>query len=161
MANVDNPNGFSCVMTLSGGAPTRLSYTTAASQSIKKGDAVSLSLATSLVTLANSVTPRLFGVAAHDVTTTAADERYPLLVYPFDSNNVFEAQCSGTFSLARIGSSVDIEGTTGIQEVNEDATVEQVLRIIGYNPLSEIGANARVWVTGARSQFNDYQDAEP
>jgi hypothetical protein len=92
----------------------------------------------------------LRGVAAQDVATSAvvADLWY----YPALPWLVFEGQCSGTYATTIASTAVDIEGTTGIMEVNENATTEAVIHIISANPNTEIGANSRVYFYIFRSQ---------
>lgn len=156
MSNTDNPNGFNVVKTLSGGPPTIVEVPVATTQTLAKGDPVYLS--SGQVTIAASSTGAIFGVMAQDAASLTANTL--VKVYAACENNIFEGQCSGTFARSIIGTSVDIEGTTGIFEINENATTELVARIIGWNSNDEVGANTRVQFIWARSSFNDFQDAE-
>ena len=76
-----------------------------------------------------------------------------LCIYPALPGVVFEGQCSGTYAASIRYTSVDIEGTTGIMEVNENATTEQVIHVIGPVDGTTIGANSRVQFVIARSAF--------
>ena len=153
MANTDNPNGF-VALNASGGSvqPKIVAYKTAASQTIAAGDWVILN-ADGDVNIALSNSAALLGVAVGAVTTTASDEQTEILVYVADKNTIFEGQCSGTYSAALRGDFVDIEGATGIMEVNEDAGSTKVIQLINENTSDEIGANTRVRVQVVLSQY--------
>ena len=144
MANPDGPNGFRAVETDSGQMAVRR-YPVAASQTIAKGDAVFLS--SGLVTIAVATTPQLLGIAASAVTTTASPVRATdtVMVYVATPGQIFEGQCSGSSTAALLGTSCDIEGTTGIMEINENATTEDVIHIVGWksdeDPKLALGAN--------------------
>lgn len=150
MANNDNPNGFTCLDAISG-EPTIKPGTLATSQTITKGDALIKSSGQLQIALSNS--GLIEGVAAETKTTTTATAT--LLYYPADHNNRFEAQCSGTFAESLIGSVVDIEGGTGVMEVNENATTEQVFQIQGWvkDGTNVVGANTRVFGDFVRSSY--------
>jgi len=154
MANYDNPNGFRFVKSLVGGTntPERLRYTVTTGQTIAKGDAVIA--ASGLVSVAASNSGTILGVADESVTTAAAGTKIDII--PALPWYVFEGQCSGTYSDAVRFTTVDIEGTTGIMEINENATTEQVARVIGElgDPNNSIGANSRVLFTWVRSDFD-------
>ena len=70
---------------------------------------------------------------------------------------VFEGQCSGDSAANLVGTAVDIEGATGVMEVNEDATTEDVIQIVGLrsdeDPAYTLGTNDRVRFIVLRSQF--------
>ena len=153
MANTDNPHGFNVAYTLNGAPPCIKKYTVS-SQTITKGDAVIH--AAGLAAIALAASPALLGVATHSVASTDTE----LLVAVGDTNTVFEGQCSGSSAVALQGTAVDIEGTTGIMEVNEDATTEKVIQIIGLHPNDAIGANGRVYFQIVRSTFNGLEDVE-
>jgi hypothetical protein len=157
MANTDNANGFTWVKNLAGGGvPELIPVTQATTQTITKGDALELSSGQAIVGTSSSGT--ILGVAAQSQTTTTATAT--LLIYPATPWNVFEAQTSGTYAASIRHSAVDIEGATGVMEVNENGTTEKVFQVIGENPNTEIGANSRVWGVFVRSSFLDLQDAE-
>ena len=156
MANVDNPNGFRCIGTLSGGEPQIVEVTLADSQTIAQGDALIFSnIGTAqTVQIAVYTSGVIAGVAAEAVTTSGSTDT--ILMYPADPDYIFEAQCSGTYASASHDfKCVDIEGTTGIMEVNENLSTYCVFQILGMvnNNKNEAGANARVYGRFVRSAY--------
>jgi len=147
MANTDNPNGFKLISSGTQG-PQPVTQTLAASQTITKGDAVIHS--SGLVAIAVATSSHLLGVALQSGTTAASVE---LKFAPGVPWNIFEGQCSGTYAASIRFTACDIEGTTGIMEVNEDATTEDVIQVVGEDPNSEIGANTRVYFVILRSYW--------
>lgn len=160
MANYDNPNGFRWVKSLVGSAntPEIVTMKLAASQTIAIGDALTVS--SGFVAIATSSSGTILGVA--DSSCTSSAEGDPIMVIPATPWNVFEAQCSGTYSAAIRFTDVDIEGTTGIMEVNENTTTEKVFHVIGesgdYN--NSIGANTRVLGIFKKSAYLGFEAAE-
>ena len=155
MANKDNPNGFKPTYTLSGGPPAIVYIPVANAQTLAKGDAITL--ASGLVAISTTTSGTIDGVMAAPSVTATTNTLVP--VYVANSDTVFEGQCSGNSAIALIGTSVDIEGTTGIMEVNENATTEAVLRIIEMHPSDSLGANGRVRFVVEKSAFNGYSAA--
>lgn len=160
MANYDNPNGFRPAKSLIGGSNTieALKMQAASGATIAVGDAVIISSGYIAIALSNS--SLIHGVAASSVSSaTEGDE---ILVWPATPWNVFEGQCSGTYAVTMRGTAVDIEGTTGIMEIDENATTEKVAQIIGESgdPNNSVGANSRVLFTFVRSSFTGLEDAE-
>lgn len=152
MANVDNPNGFKWIRTRSGGPPV-VDYVTLGG-TVAVGDTLVFSGGACTIGLADS------GLI-HGVAMEAGVSGEEIAFYPATVDNIFEAQCSGTYAKAsHLGVAVDIEGTTGIQEVNEDATTEKVFLIQEINPNTEVGANSRVRGIFVRSSYNGLEDAE-
>ena len=157
MANTDNPNGFSLAKNATG-QPVIQSFAIAASQTITKGDAVIL--ASGLVQIAVATSGALLGVAQETITSgasvTRADDR--ILVAVGTPANIFEGQCSGDSAATSVGAECDIEGATGVMQVNENASVEDVLQIIGLKSDVDadftIGTNDRVFFTITRSQYD-------
>ncbi len=157
MANPDKPNGFSLVKSVYG-EHARMKFPVAASQVIAAGDAVILS--SGLVQIALSNSGAILGVAHHPITTggspTRADDQ--LLVDLALPGNIFEGQVSGSTVATTLGSECDIEGATGVMELNEDASVEDVCQIVrllsDYRAELELGANDRVQFVFKRSQFS-------
>lgn len=147
MANTDRPNGFRPVDEIY--QPRKWPAT--ASQTIAVGDMVYLDTA-GRVTLAISTTADVLGVAATPVTSSSAGD--DIFVYD-DPMQHFEGQCSGNGALANpytcatLASCYDIEGTTGIMEINEDATSIDIVKVIGVGTdpgtgeESAVGANQR------------------
>lgn len=157
MANVDNPNGFTFYQSLVGHGELWEGKLNA-SQTIAKGDAI---IATSgRINIALSSSPKILGVAAEPCTASSEDD--DMLFYPATPWNVFSGQCSGTYAQTICFTSVDIEGATGVMEVNENATTELVVHVIGLDgdPNNSIGLNSRVLFTFPRSDFDGREDAE-
>jgi len=159
MANYDNPNGFRWVKSLSGrNKPIIESQTITTGQTIAAGDAVII--ASGLLSIAEATSGLIHGVAIESVTTSAAGAT--LLYIPALPTEVFEGQCSGTYTAAIRYTAVDIEGTTGVMEINENATDEAVAQVIGElgDPNNSIGANTRVLFTFVRSSYSGLEDAQ-
>ena len=143
MANYDNPDGF---------APVGVAYGTneyTASATIAKGDALAI--------VSGEVLP--YAIATHDlivgVAAEAAAANETLLVWD-DPRQEFQGQCSGTYAATMNGERLDIEGTTGIMEVNENATVKTLVALINHYPIpgsEDIGANSRVRFKIAKHQL--------
>lgn len=163
MANKDRPNGFSFVRSLTGQmAPIR--GRVAANQVIAKGDAIIIN-ASGLIQIALSSSGEIYGVAEQPITTEASvTVEDSLTFYPATDQVIFEAQVSGSSTIALIGDDVDIEGVTGVMEVNENAVVEEVFKIIEVksdtDPELEIGLNDRVYGYFTRSSYNRYRGAK-
>jgi len=155
MANTDIPNGFRVSSNQYGQAAV-MHFPVAASQTITKGDAVIL--ATGLVQIGVLTSPQLLGIANNSLTTggsvTRADTISVTVALP---GIIFEGQCSGDSAAALVGTACDIEGATGIMEVNENATTEDVIQIVGLksdeDPKLTLGTNDIVRFVVLRSQF--------
>lgn len=146
MANVDNPNGFRLISSGTQGQQP-VTQDLAAGQTITKGDAVIHS--SGLVAIAVDTSPLLLGVALASRVTADGDIKFA----PGVPWNIFDGQCSGTYSAGIRFTACDIEGATGVMEVNEDATTEDVIQIVGEDPNTEIGANSRVYFIILRSYW--------
>lgn len=138
MANYDSPNGFVPVSPNPGMHP----YTVKSGTSVAKGDALALVAGVVLPMLWDGTHDAVCGVAAH---AAAAGET----VYVYDvPGTVFVGQTSGSYAKAsHDGAAVGFEGTTGVMEVNEDATSVLLGKILRHRPTpgaTEVGANARV-----------------
>jgi hypothetical protein len=152
MANSDRPVGFKPAYTLSGGPPAIVYMPVATTQTLAAGDAVTL--ASGQIAISTSSSGTITGVMAAPSVTATANTLVP--VYVANSDTVFEGQCSGNSAIALIGTAVDIEGATGVMEVNENATTEAVIRIVGLHPSDEVGTNGRVYFVVEKSTFNGY-----
>lgn len=156
MANVDNPRGFEFVGNLYGGTggARALKLKTANAQTIAPGDAVILNAGYVQIALANS--GLILGVAASGVTGSAQGD--DIWVIPAMPGFLFRAQCSGTLTQALLLKEADIEGATGVMEVNEDATVEGVVQIVDLDrsERNALGANADVIVRFIRTDFGSF-----
>jgi len=159
MANNDNPNGFSFRKNGQGGTtPLILTGIVATSQTIAKGDAIIL--ASGLIQIAVATSGQLYGIANESIVSSAAGATMTFI--PAAPGYIFSGQGSGTPTQAMLGTAVDIEGATGVMEINENAVVEKVIQLVGVDPDVEnaLGANARMLFTVARSQYTGREDAE-
>ena len=149
MANTDNPNGFMCVKSDFG--PIKIEEgLVATGQTITKGDALIIS--SGLIQIAVAASGAIYGVAAESVTSAAAGSNIKFI--PALPWYVFEGQCSGSFAATHRGGTADIEGTTGIMEVNEDASVEDVLVMVREHPDATVGsASAQIYFRWIRSAY--------
>lgn len=156
MANKDNPRGFEFVGNIYGGAagPRVLEMKAATGATIKEGDAVILAAGYVSIALANS--PVILGVAASSVTSATQGDA--ISVIPAMPGYLFRAQCSGTMTQALMLGEADIEGATGAMEVNEDASLEDVVQIIDIDRSEKnaLSANADVIVRFIRTNFGTF-----
>jgi len=150
MANTDNPNGFTFVRSLVGHGELE-DFTLDTNQTISKGDALEFDPIQGRVQLATSSSESIHAIAAEAETTTSSTAT--IKAYPALPWYIFEIQTSGTFAAADIGNLFDIEGSTGVMEVNEDSCKYGVVQILGYNPNDSVGANTRVYVKIAKSSY--------
>ena len=137
MANADNPNGFKAWSP----DPRVTKYN--AGGTFAKGDLLMYS--SGKVVIHDAGNNLAVGVAA---TGGASGE--DCLVYD-DPMTIFIGQTSGTHALAsHDGTLCDVEGTTGIMEINENATSANTVRVLRQELVPgsmETGANARVLFT--------------
>jgi len=150
-ANTDKPNSFRPLDM--GGPPKRGTYQAAAAQTWKGGamkcDMVAMDAAGQVV-LATATSGALLGCAANDIAAPAAGTA----VYVYDDpDQIYEAQTSGVYAITMRSLLVDFEGATGIQEINENASLKGVLQIVAEQPGTEVAANARLYVRIARHQL--------
>lgn len=157
MANIDNPNGFEWVKSLFGDhSPVILKGVLKTGETIAVGDALTTDT-DGLITIATSSSGQILGVANEAVTSSAAGAEIEFI--PALPHYVFSGQTSGTAAQTDIWENLDIEGTTGIMELNEDANTEEVARPIGLSTLRQgtssnaFGANARLDFIWVRSAF--------
>lgn len=150
MANTDNPHGFVPYKMDGGGTFPLYVGTLQTSVTVTEGDA--LGLLSGYVVLADATSTAILGVAAQSITGAAAT--YPTIKYvPALESITFTGQCSGNLTQGLIGAAVDIEGTTGIMEVNEDATSLAVVKILKVKGGSALGTNAEVEFKFVKSDF--------
>lgn len=167
MANVDNPNGFRLDYSEAGHAELVKGdiYKGAAALTITMGDAVIEDATTAgKVDIALSSSGLLLGVSAQTSVWTAAQALVgdDILFYPAVPWLVFNGQCdTGTaYALTDIYSAHDILGATGIMEINLGATTESVIYIVGADPNTAVGANARLKFKIIRSSYMPLLAAE-
>ena len=154
MANKDLPNGFRAVMSGSGSPPPVFEVKTKANLALNPGDFIVM-LSNGTVDIATASSTAIFGLCQSKVTAESGVSK-KIRYIPALDDLIYEGQCSGTFTPVNVGESVDIEGTTGIMEVNEDAQSTGVIRIVGLakGVGNAAGANARVNFTITKSQWN-------
>ena len=152
MANVDSPSGF--VVARSNGVVVPVVYSyTKSNLALADGDLI-IMLTTGLIDIAVAGSTTIHGLCVKALTATAATQKLCAYVPALETIE-FEGQCSGTMAQTDIGEAVDIEGTTGIMEINEDANSTAVVRITGLaNGIKNaIGANARVRFVVNKSSY--------
>jgi hypothetical protein len=156
VANADNPSGFEPYSSEAGTGVFPLVYYTADSgTTLTAGDAVIMS--SGYLAIAADTSASIQGVAAKSVTaTTGVQPSVP--IYPATENITFVGQCSGTATQGTIGAEIDIEGGTGVMELNENASTEDVAVVVGLQPGSALGANARLLFKWKISSYSG-QDA--
>ena len=159
MANVDAPNGFRPVYQDGGGCPPVNAYLHSASddKAIAVGDMlISDASYPGYVKIAVYDSGSLIGVAA---SSLAASTLGTVMVYD-SPDTVFVGQCSGDSAQTVVNKQCDIEGTTGIMEVNEDLTTESVIVITKLDDTSdEVGTNGRVFFKIQKHWHNGNQTA--
>lgn len=160
MANIDNPKGFRFVKTETGGSPVIKKVLATDSQTIAAGDAVIK--VSGKISIAATTSASLEGIAVKAAVSSTSNTTVYVEYIPANPLYVFEGQCSGTYAQSIDGTAVDLEGTTGIMEVNENATTEKVLQIIELAPIpgNAIGLNSRVHFTIPRSTYTGLEDDE-
>ena len=133
---------------------TTRTFLTDANQDIKVGDPVTL--VNGYVQKATADSTALLGVAALSVKS-GGTEHLPISVWVGDDKNEFFGKCSGTAEITLQGTTCDIEiDGNGIPFVNEDATLNNVLLIVGKHPEDNWGAGTRVRfkINPAHSQYS-------
>jgi len=142
------PNGFRPI----GRDPKVHTWPLTASQTIAVGDPVYLDSAGRVSIAVENSTAELLGVAASPCTSSTAGD--PILVYD-DPDQIFEGQCSGNgaladpYTCATLTSCFDIDGTTGIFEIDESTSTQDLIQVcgVGTDPgtgeESAVGTNQR------------------
>ena len=146
MANIDRPSGFRAVAVIGGGAIPMYPAKVKIGTSLRSGDAI-IKLSGGTVDIALAASAKIYGVCQSEVVGSAALEDCDYV--PAFPNILFEGQCSGAYTPVNEGETCDIEGATGVMEINEDAQATNVVRL--FKLADEIdnaaGANARVLFT--------------
>ena len=153
MAYTDNPNGFFCIGTLaSKELPPIRRVKLDESQTINAGDLLIVS--GGYAQIATSSSGQLAFLAMEDKTSAAGEYPWIQVIYLMP-DVLIVGQCSGTPAQTDLFAECDIEGTTGIMEINEDASTEGVLLPTQlYDPDEGFGANARLVCLVLRSPWN-------
>jgi len=151
MANTNNPAGFYPL----GQQVRARAYTSSAA--IAKGDLVAIASG-KVLPFATATHSRALGVAANAVTGTGLE----VIVYD-DPATEFVGQVSGTYVQAtHDGAACDMEGTSSIHELNENANLWNGLIIkrqyLGEPESKEVGANSRVVFGIAKHALYDTND---
>ena len=130
----------------SGGYPHTESLVVATGATIAIGDPVIYN-GSGLIAVGTATSPSFAGVAASSCSSAAAGTEID--VYN-DPDQEFLVACSGTPTQAMAGNFVDVEGTTGAFECNENASTYRVVQIVGFAPGESTGSGASVRVKIAR-----------
>jgi hypothetical protein len=124
--------------TLSGGSPAVTHKAVAASQTIKKGDPIIVAYTTGLASLGLYTSAAWYGIAAHDVTTTSADEAYDLEIWVGNPDTVFIGQANSASYLLYPGLLCDTvtagSGTTKTWKLDYDGTTCKQVTIVDLVP---------------------------
>lgn len=152
MANVDNPNGFQYEYSYDSSGIALQTLKAAASTEINPGDAVFID-SDGYIDICTNTTGKVYGVAQSYINS-GSGENPDIQVIPAKKTSVFSGQCSGTPNQTALGTDVDIEGGTGVQELDEDGTDNTVAKLIGVAYGSEVdSANARMLFVWSTSQY--------
>lgn len=155
MANIDNPHGFVATRNLYDGAIPMWKGEIKASQTIAIGDVLTSS--SGYLRIIGTVTEVPIGIATEAAASPTVGTTFKYI--PTLPGIVFTAQCEATMTQALIGTLVDLQtAATGAGEVNENASTNDTMRIIGISKLrnTSIGTNTDVevvfnktmWATG-------------
>ena len=167
MANIDRPRGFQPEVALYGGTGAFPIWEGAIKSNnvMVTGDVLyaSAGYVRTVVTGDKGVV----GICAANRNSAGGDchvsaavaTRPNVLFWPNLPGVLFGAQCSGTFTQAKVWCGWDFEGTPGNstgwsnEEVNEDVTTTKHCYIVGVRGNSSIGANTEVLVSFVRNKF--------
>jgi hypothetical protein len=154
MANVDSAHGFIVEGSFVPGAGIPFwKGRVKAGQTFTIGDPVRFSSGQLRICTAADI---VAGVAAE--ACASLTEGTEVLFVPALPHIFFSAQTSGDYSNGLLFALVDMEGTTGIFEVNEDANTNKTLRIIGRKDVGNTSSGnwCEVLVTFAESQWGTH-----
>ena len=149
-SNVDYPSGFKFYANLIGTGTPMFAGKLVSNVLVSSGDALYATAGYLTPTATTDV--HVAGVAVTRQATSVT-VNVSMLFYPAADWVVFSGQTSCTMTQAKIWTLMDIEGTRGIQEINENATSNQNVLAIGFEPNTSIGAQSRVLFTWAKSKF--------
>lgn len=99
------------------------------------------------IALATASDTHVYGVAESAVSSATQGDEIYVNTHP---ETVYQSYCSGTLTQAMIGTLVDLEGTTGAQYVNENATSIKLLQVV--DAPDGVGASAKVFVKISRHE---------
>lgn len=159
MANIDSAHGFIVETSFDSGSgiPT-WKGDVGAGQVFVVGDPLLAS--NGYIYIAAAASP-IVGVAAQNCTSLTAGTDVKFV--PALPNIVFSAQTSGPMSQGNIYSLCDIEGTTGIFEVNEDSNTYGTVRIVGKKDVgnTSLGTWCEVLVVFQRTKLGTFYYTTP
>lgn len=118
---------FFPIRTTNGGEPLIEEQPVAASQTITRGDPVTISNGELSLGAANS--GAIYGVSADNITTTASDEKTLCLVWVATRDTIFSGIASGKTEDIYDEATCDIAVSSGNWTLNIGATTEEVARI--------------------------------
>ena len=152
MANVDNTHGFVYEMNLYGGPAPVWQGKLKSNITVAIGDAL-YNDGSGYVTIATSSTSNILGVCLEAISSTGSHPDIDFV--PALDGIVFSAQCSSgsTPSQGLVWTNVDIEGTTGIMEINEDSSTYDTVRLLGFRDDSSIGNYAQMMLMFNKTDF--------
>lgn len=156
MANVDNANGFYMVLDMAGHGEQLKDITPKADATLAAHDAIIKSSETATIALANSGAILGVWMGPAVASGTLADGQSKGLYWPALPWYLFEGQCSSDTAeddSSHIFYACDIEGTTGVMELDLDDQTESVAYIVGRNPETEEGTHARMYFFFQRSEY--------
>jgi hypothetical protein len=159
MANVDSAHGFIVEGSFIAGAGIpQWKGRVLAGQTIAIGDPISFSAGGCRVSTAGDA---VAGISVDPCASLAAGTEIEYVpAFPWI---VFSAQTSGVFSNGNIMSLSDIEGSTGIFEVNEDSNTYGTVRVIARKDVgnTSIGTWAEVLLVFQRTQIGSFYYTTP
>lgn len=147
---------FFVFRTTHGGPPLLMWQPTAASQTITRGDPVTIS--SSAVSLGAANSGAIYGVAAGDVTTTAADEGTTVPIWVADRSNIFVGVANAASSGIEEGAECDIAVSSGAWSLNIGASTEGVAEIVQHvegDSTSDSTYYGRLEFVWKRSQYDN------
>jgi hypothetical protein len=125
--------GFRFMKTTHGGPPEMDHLPVAASQTIVEGDPLTLS--SGVLSLATAASTEIAGVAAGNVTTTAADEATDLLYYKSTPGNIFVARGDAATSTINEGAKPGIRTSGGYWYIDiGDDNATNIANVMGKMP---------------------------
>jgi hypothetical protein len=116
-------------------------FRVAATQTLSKGDAVIISSEKVAIGLAASAT--LLGVIAQNAVTLAEDTKVGVWA---DPDTLFVGRQNGATGALGVGQEVDLVGATGAMELDEDASVTDVFKIVEELSADETDAAGKRWI---------------
>jgi hypothetical protein len=146
--------------TLSGASPAVTHKVVAASQTIYKGDPITVAYTTGKASLGLYTSAAWYGIAAHDVATTASDEGYDLEIWVANDDTVFVGQANAASSTLYPGLLCDTatsgSGSTKTWKLDYDGTTYKQVTIVDYVPgdsKTDSTDPGRVYFTIGKSQY--------